>query len=137
MGCVAVSKFGLSVALGSVNALISNAFDVVYAATALLKPANSGIQIIKSGLYIVLGRFSITTPNGSGRCGCGIRSWKSESNYSDIVDTLTSSGNLNNTYSFIRIGYYEAGIYLRPIASARNGGTCDGCNLTVISLKAD
>lgn len=130
-----VSKFGLSVSLGSASTIISNAYDIT-AATDMAKPTSTGVQILKSGLFIVLGRFSITTPNSAGRCGVGVRLWKSDSDYSDNTDSLISGGKITNTYTYVRMSYYDAGIYLRPIAYASDGGTCSGCNLTVASLKS-
>jgi hypothetical protein len=135
LGCVSVSKFGLSVALGSANTLISNAFDLAYAATAMFKPVSTGVHILKSGMYIVICRFAITTNDG-GRIGYGIRAWKSDGDYADSSDANSSSSARNDTYIYIRAGHYNANTYLRPIASAASGGTCTGCSLTVLSLKA-
>lgn len=135
IGCVIVSKFGLSVSLSSANVLVSNAFEPVYAATDMLKPVDTGVLILKSGWYIVICRIVITTNDG-GRIGYGLRSWKSTSDYVDSVDSNSSSSAQSDTYVYTRAGHFDANTYLRPIAFAADGGTCHGCNLTVVSLKA-
>lgn len=101
----------------------------------MLTPGNTGIFIVKTGYYIVVCRFVLVVSAG-GRIGYGVREYRSASDYSDSVDSYISVSNLSNTYTYIRAGRFTANAYLRPIVSSAGGGTCTGCNLSVISLKA-
>lgn len=136
MGCVEVHKSGLSVNLNGIQ-YISSAFETDYVATALLKPTGQGIQILKSGLYIVIARFAISTTTANSVVNFGIRYYKSASDYLDATDNVSSVSARTDRCYYIRAGHFNAGVLLRPIASVTGGGICSACTLSVISLKAD
>ena len=135
IGNAEVHKHNLSVALGKNLIYASNDYETNVAATAMLKPVSSGIQILKSGIYIAIARFSIMTQAGS-RISFGCRNFKSASDYVDSIDGTSSASSLEDNYVYIRMGLFDEGTYLRPVVSAPNGGTCYACTLSVISLKA-
>lgn len=134
---VEVYKHNISTAMGTNPVYVSNAFEAKNTATAMLKPVSSGVQILKPGIYIVIARFVISSTSSGSRVGYGIREFKSASDYMDSLDSTSSASSRTDTYVYIRIvKSYDAGTYLRPIASAASGGTCAGCQLAVMSLKA-
>lgn len=132
-----VYKHNISTAMGTNPVYVSNAFETKNTATAMLKPVSSGVQILKPGIYIVIARFVISSTSSGSRVSYGIREFKSASDYMDSLDSTSSASSRTDTYVYIRIvKSYDAGTYLRPIASAASGGTCAGCQLAVMSLKA-
>ncbi len=136
LGYVNASKSGLSVSLSASVFYISNDYGSSTPAIAMAKPTNSGIQILKSGFFITFARFVISTSAAGTRLSYGVRKFKTSSDYSDTTDNTSSASARSDTYTYIRAGHYDANTYLRPIASAANGGICYGCDLTVISVKA-
>lgn len=134
---VEVYKYNTSTAMGTNPAYVSNDFEAKNTATAMLKPVSSGVLILKPGIYIVIARFIISSTSSGSRVGYGIREFKSASDYMDSMDNTSSASSRTDIYIYIRITKsYDANTYLRPIASAASGGTCTGCSLTVLSLKA-
>lgn len=134
---VEAHKYRISTVLGTNPVYVSNEFESKDTATAMLKPLGSGVQILKSGAYIVVARFIISSASAGARVNFGIREFKSTSDYMDSLDSTSSASNRTDTYVYIRIvKSYDAGTYLRPIVSAASGGTCAGCQLAVMSLKA-
>ena len=134
---VEAHKYSISTVLGTNPVYVSNEFESKDTATAMLKPLSSGVQILKSGVYIVVARFIISSASAGARVNFGIREFKSTSDYMDSLDNVSSASSRTDTYVYIRIvKSYDAGTYLRPIVSAASGGTCTGCSLTVLSLKA-
>lgn len=123
--------------MGTNPVYVSNEYEAKNTATAMLKPVGSGVQILKSGIYIVAARFVISSTSAGSRVSFGIREFKSVSDYMDSLDNTSSASSRTDGYTYIRITKsYDAGTYLRPIASVPGGGTCTGCSLMVMSLKA-
>lgn len=97
-----------------------------------MKPVASGIYIKKDGIFIVIARFVIVTSAGA-RISYGIR-MQTDAGHVDSLEPFSSPSAYSNCYNYIRMGKYIKGMYLRPIASG--SGTCSGCTLIVLSLKA-
>lgn len=96
----------------------------------------SGVLVSQDAICIVVAHFVIVTSKTDERISYGIRNFKSSSDYSDSADAVSSAGVHSDKYTYMRMGRYTAGTYLRPIVSAADGGTCSSCALSVVSLKA-
>lgn len=118
---------------------ISNNYDFELTSGRLISPKSSGIYIEKNCLLKVLCRITIKSEINK-RIKIGNRKFITTSNYEDSVDGYVSPGiefENSSTFYYYRIGKFNKGIYLRPIASVNNSinNICDSCNLTVLALK--